>query len=127
MLSKTILIGRLGNTPSVKTSQDGKSYCRFTVATNSGYGDKKKTDWHMVTAFGRNAEACGKYLDKGSMVYVEGRLEYSTFEKDGQKHTKTEILADSVQFIPTGKKQEGQSQSQDDTTFSEPLNDEIPF
>ena len=104
MLNKVVLIGRVGRNVEVKTSKGGNSFCRITVATNSGFGDNKRTDWHNVVAFGKTADACGKYVQKGSLIHVEGSIQYEQYEKDGKKLTSTNILADHVQFI-TGMKQ----------------------
>lgn len=141
MLNKVMLIGRLGRDPERKTTQSGKSVCTFTLATDTGYGDNKKTDWHNITVFDKTADNCAKYLHKGSPAYVEGRISYDSYEKDGTKHTTTKNIANSVLFIATSK---AGSQAQpfndnphqatgyqppmsDDTFEGYPLNDEIPF
>ena len=101
MVNRVILIGRLGRSPELRHAQSGKSVCTFTLATDAGFGDNRKTDWHNITAFDKTAEACAKYLRKGSMVYVEGRITYDAYEKDGVRHTTTRILASDVRFIDT--------------------------
>lgn len=103
MLNKVMLIGRLGRDPERRTTQAGKPVCSFTLATDAGYGDNKKTDWHTIAVFGKTADNCAKYLHKGSLAYVEGRIFYDSYEKDGIKHTTTKIIADTVQFIATSK------------------------
>lgn len=137
MLNKVMLIGRLGRDPERKTTQSGKSVCTFTLATDTGYGDNKKTDWHNITVFDKTADNCAKYLHKGSPAYVEGRIAYDSYEKDGIKHTTTKIIANTVLFIatskvnaqaPTNGAPPGYQQTFSDDTFEGyPLDDEIPF
>lgn len=132
MLNKVMLIGRLGRDPESKITQSGKSVCTFTLATDTGYGDNKKTDWHNITVFDKAADNCAKFLRKGSPVYVEGRISYDAYEKDGIKHTTTKIIANTVLFIATSKVNAqappGYQQTFSDDTFEGyPLDDEIPF
>ncbi len=136
MLNKVMLIGRLGHSPELRQTQQGKSVCTFTMATDTGYGENKKTDWHKVTVFDKAADKCAKYLHKGSSVYVEGRLSYDTYEKDGIKRTAVKIIANDVRFI--GAKSDNpesaphpddgyQPPMSDDTFDGDPVNDEVPF
>ena len=136
MLNKVMLIGRLGDSPELRQTQQGKSVCTFTMATDTGYGDNKKTDWHKVTVFDKAADKCAKYLRKGSSVYVEGRLSYDTYEKDGIKRTSVKIIANDVRFIgaKSDNPEEAPQQNEgyqppmsDDTFEGYPLNDEVPF
>lgn len=96
-LNKVILVGRVGQTPDIKTFDSGKTVANFSVATND-YGEK--TTWHRVSVWGKSAEACSKYLEKGQMVTVDGRIEYRQWEKDGETRTATEIVAYKVDFGP---------------------------
>jgi len=112
-VNKAIIIGRLGKDPEVRSSQAGKAFCNMTVATDSGFGDKKITDWHTVVAFDKQAENCGRFLKKGSMVYVEGRISYDKYEKDGQTRYTTRIIASTVQFMDSKNSQGGFSQGYD--------------
>ncbi len=138
MFNKVILIGRLGRDPELKTAQSGKSYTSFTLATNDGFGDNKRTDWHNVTAFGTTAESICKYLKKGSACTIDGRIQYESYEKDGVKHNTTKIIADRATFIGSKadntnepsqqqKANEYQKPMSDDTFEGYPLNEEIPF
>lgn len=101
MFNSVVLVGRIGRNIELKKSKDDKSYCRLALATNSGYGDKKRTDWHDVTVFGNQAENCCKFLEKGSIVCVQGRIQYDSYEKDGHKIRTTSIIADEVTFLST--------------------------
>jgi single-strand DNA-binding protein len=109
-LNKTLTIGRLGQDPEVKYSQSGMAVCNFSVATSEERTDKntgekqEKTEWHKIVCFGKLAENCGKYLSKGRQCYVEGKLQTSSYEKDGQTHYATKIIADVVQFLDSAEK-----------------------
>jgi single-strand DNA-binding protein len=112
-MNHIVLIGRIGKDPEIRTTQGGKSCASFTLATDSGFGDNKKTDWHSVVCFDRSAEVVHKYLKKGSGCAVIGRLTYDTYEKDGQKRTVARIVAERVEFLP---RNENNSSSQTQTT-----------
>lgn len=103
-VNKAIVLGRLGRDPELRYMQNGQPVCRLNVATSRRYQNKnnemvEETEWHRITVWGKQAEHCNNYLTKGREVYVEGRLRTSSYEKDGQKHYTTEIVADTVQFI----------------------------
>jgi single-strand DNA-binding protein len=95
------IIGRLGADPELKHTPAGKSVCNLSVATDeyAGKDQPKRTEWHRVTVWAEQAEACGKYLSKGREVCVIGRLQTRSYEKDGQKRYSTEIVAEKVVFI----------------------------
>jgi single-strand DNA-binding protein len=103
MVNKVILIGRLGKDPEVRYTMDGGMICNFSVATDRGYGDKKKTDWHNIVTFKKTAEFCSTYLVKGAKVFIEGVIAYQEWEKDGEKKYKTEIIANNVQALSEKK------------------------
>lgn len=115
MINKAILVGRLGKDPEVRTGQSGKQFCNFTLATDTGFGDKRVTDWHNVVCFDKQAENCGRFLKKGSLVYVEGKISYDKYEKDGQTRITTRIIANSIQFLDTKSAQGGYDSSFDQT------------
>lgn len=103
-INKIILIGRLGADPETRQAQSGKAVTKFRIATDSGWGDNKTTDWHNIVTFDRTAEACAKYLTKGRMVYVEGRVSYRKWDKeDGTSQWFTDIIANDVQFLGGGE------------------------
>jgi single-strand DNA-binding protein len=103
-VNKAIILGNLGRDPETRYSRDGKPITNFSVATSQKYQDKEQTEWHNVVCFGRLAEISGEYLRKGSKVYVEGALRTSSWEKDGQKHYKTEIIAGQLQMLSSGER-----------------------
>ena len=101
---RVILVGHLGADPEVKYTQGGQAVANMRVATSESWKDsagarQERTEWHSIVAWGDQAEACGKYLGKGRLVAVEGKLQTRTYDKDGQKHYKTEIRADRVTFL----------------------------
>lgn len=102
-LNKVMLIGRLGKDPEVKTVGQTQ-VANFTVATSEKYTkdgvQQEKTEWSAVQAWGKLAEIAGKYLKKGSQVYVEGKLSTRSYDdKQGVKKYVTEIVANTVQFL----------------------------
>lgn len=97
-LNKVTLIGHVGRDPEMRNTASGAAVTSFTVATNrvSRAGDgstQEETEWHPVVAWDKLAETCNQYLRKGSKVYIEGRLQTRSWEQDGQKRYKTEIIA----------------------------------
>ncbi|MBU1343350.1 MAG: single-stranded DNA-binding protein [Proteobacteria bacterium] len=104
-LNKVMLIGNLGRDPEIRYSQQGLAVVNFSIATTEQWTDKntgdrqEKTEWHNIVVFGKQAETCEKYLSKGSQIYVEGRLQTSTYEKDGQTHYMTKVVASNFQFL----------------------------
>ena len=100
-LNKVMLIVRLGKDPELKYTQSGVAVVTFSIATSNQWKDtegnkQEKTEWHNIKAWRGLAETCGSYLKKGSKVYVEGKLEMSTWESDGKKNYKTEINLDNM-------------------------------
>jgi single-strand DNA-binding protein len=114
-LNKVMIIGNLGRDPEIRYTQQGLAVVTLAVATSEEWTDKtsgqkqEKTEWHRVKVFGKQGENCGKYLSKGSKVYVEGRLQTTSYEKEGQTHYSTDIVAATVQFL-SGRSDAGQGQ-----------------
>lgn len=112
-VNKAIVVGYLGRDPDLNETSGGNKVCRLNVATTRVWNNKQtdekveETEWHRVTVWGKQAVSCEKYLSKGRMVYVEGRLRTSKYEKDGQDHYSTEIVAEVVQFLGGGKGGDG--------------------
>lgn len=103
-VNKVVLIGRLGNKPELRYTPSGAAVSNFSMATNESWVDKsgvkqERTEWHRIVVWGKLAELCEKFLDKGRQAYVEGRLQTKEYEKDGQKRYTTEIQAQTVQFL----------------------------
>lgn len=111
-LNKAMVYGNLTRDPELKSLPSGMQVASFSLATNRTWNDKdgkkqEAVDYHNVTSFGKQAEVIAKYLTKGSPVYVEGRLQTQSWEKDGVKHYRTEIVVEQFQFGP--KKEVAQS------------------
>jgi len=108
-VNKVILVGRVGMVPEVKYTHDGRPIARFSLATHRIYRDRKgdrreETEWHRVVSFGKLAEICDRYLDKGRAIYVEGHLQTRKWsDKEGNLRSKTEILCDTVQLLSSGR------------------------
>ena len=103
-VNKVIIVGRLGRDPELRFLQNGNAVCKLNLATSEKYTNKnhelvETTEWHRITIWGKPAENAAKFLVKGSLVYIEGKLKTNTYEKDGQKHWVTEILATNVQYL----------------------------
>lgn len=98
-MNQAIIIGNLGRDPEVRQTQTGNTVARLSVATTYKGKGEPETEWHKVTVFGRQAEACQSYLQKGSKVAVTGRIRTQSYEKDGVKRYSTEIVAMSVEFL----------------------------
>lgn len=108
-LNKALIIGNLTRDPELKSLPSGIQVCSFSIATNHVYrdkdGNKKETaEFHNIVVFGRQAETSAQYLHKGDSALIEGRLQTRSWEADGQKKYRTEIVADRVQF---GEKRAG--------------------
>jgi single-strand DNA-binding protein len=140
-INKVIIIGRLGNDPEVRYTPSGAAVAKFSVATSEEWKDKnsgekkERTEWHRVTAWGKLGEICGEYLAKGRQVYVEGRLQTSSYDdKDGVKRYSTEIVASDVQFLGSKDSSGGRSgggapprESFGGQGGPPPADDDIPF
>lgn len=102
-----MLYGNLTRDPELRALPSGAQVASFGLATNRTYKDKdgnrqSQADFHNISVFGRQAENVAQYLKKGSPAFIEGRIQTRTWEKDGQKQYRTEIVADRVQFGPKG-------------------------
>ncbi len=106
-LNRVILVGRLGANPVVRETKSGKRMTQFPLATSiAGKGDEpKRTSWHSILVWGRQAEVCAEFLTKGRNVCVEGSLQPSVYQsKEGVTQKKVEILADRVHFLDSKKR-----------------------
>lgn len=137
-VNKVILIGRLGRDPELRHTKGGTAVANMSIATDDSFTDKegnrqKTTEWHRIVMWDKTAENCVKYLNKGSQVYVEGKLQTRKWEdKDGQERTTTEIVARNVTFLDSksdreGSQQGGQQGGQQDRDQGPPPDEDLPF
>lgn len=106
-INKVFLFGNLTRDPELRALPSGMNVSSFSVATNRVFKDRdgkkqEQTDFHNVVVFGRQADTINQYLKKGSSVFIEGRMQTRSWEKDGKKNYRTEVIADRVQFGPRG-------------------------
>lgn len=105
MINKAILIGNLGRDPEVRYTADGRAVASFSIATSERWKDRntgemqERTEWHRIVAFGKLGEICGEYLSKGRQVYIEGRLQTTSWEKDGVTRYTTEVIASEMKML----------------------------
>ena len=131
-VNKAIILGRLGQDP-VTRSNEGKTICAFSVATDESYTNKKgekikNTQWHSVVSFGKLAEIAIKYLHKGDQIFIEGKLKTRTWEdKDGSKHTATDIIASSFVFLGEKKETNQNKNYEPDSNIIPFLDNDVPF
>lgn len=103
-VNRVILVGRLGRDPETRFTTSGQAVANFSLATDETYKDRsgerqKRTEWHKIVAWGKSAELAQQYLKKGSLIYIEGRLQTREWEKDGQKRQTTEIVLTGMKFL----------------------------
>jgi single-strand DNA-binding protein len=137
-LNKVLLIGRLGQDPTVRYSQAGSAVTNFSMAVSESWTDKQgqkqeKTEWINCVAFGKQAETLEKYLTKGSQVYIEGRIQTYSYEKDGKTLYSTKINISNFQFLDSKKAEPDQGsrperqQRQQTAAYDESDISDIPF
>lgn len=141
-LNRVHLLGNLGADPELKMTNNGQSVLKMRLATTESYLDRNKvrqerTEWHNVVVWGKRAEALGKFLTKGSRLFVEGGLRTTSYDdKDGNKRYRTEIVANNI--ILAGSRGDGASRSEPrgetggggygDDDYAAPMDeDSIPF
>lgn len=114
-LNRVMLIGRVGRDSEMRYTQSGAAVTNFSLATNyvrrdPTSGDQvPETDWHNIVTWEKLAEICGQFVTKGRRVYVEGRLRIRSWEgQDGQKHQRTEIVANQVILLDSNRQREGE-------------------
>lgn len=103
-LNRVQLIGRLGADPELKYTQSGMAVATFNLATNRQWPGKdgnlqEETEWHTIVAWDKLAQLCSDYLGKGRLVYIEGRIHTRSWEHNGQKQYKTEIVASDMLIL----------------------------
>ncbi|OGZ53977.1 MAG: hypothetical protein A3H64_03840 [Candidatus Ryanbacteria bacterium RIFCSPLOWO2_02_FULL_45_11c] len=131
-VNKVMLIGNLTRDPEVRSMPSGQPVANFGIATNRVWRDKEgqkqqQADFHNVVAFGKLAETISQYMKKGNMIYVEGRLTTRNWDApDGAKKSRTEIIAETVQFGPRPGGGQGGSYSQESGAGNTPRQTQQP-
>ncbi|MEO6694364.1 MAG: single-stranded DNA-binding protein [Ignavibacteria bacterium] len=134
-LNKVLLIGHLGKDPELSYTPSGVAVCKFTLATNESYkGDDgnwvEKTEWHNITAWRKLGEICSQYLKKGSKVYLEGKIQTDSYEKDGKKNYFTKIVLNEMVMLDSKGASSGENgtlEKQTEGVKSESTDDDLPF
>jgi single-strand DNA-binding protein len=117
-INKVIIVGNLGRDPETRFMPSGGAVTNVSVATSKSWRDresgeqKERTEWHRVVFFNRLAEIAGEYLKRGSKIYLEGELRTREWEREGQKHYTTEIVANEMQMLDSKANMEGGSMSE---------------
>ncbi|MDP6672307.1 MAG: single-stranded DNA-binding protein [Arenicellales bacterium] len=130
MVNKVIIVGNLGHDPQLRQMENGTEIATFSVATSEKWKDKNgekqsKTEWHKIVAFGKVAEIIGKYLAKGSKVYIEGKLQTRSWEDDaGNKKYTTEIVMNG---FDSKLEMLGENKKVETSPPVKELNDDIPW
>ena len=128
MINRVTLLGHLGNDPEVKHLDSGKTVANFSIATTESWKDKNgekqsSTEWHNVVAWEKLAEIVEKWLSKGSLIYLEGKLTTRSWEdKDGNTRYTTEVLANTIKMLG-GKN--GEAKKEEPEPVEE--TDDLPF
>lgn len=133
-VNKVILVGRLGKDPETRYMPSGGAVANFSMATSEKWNDKQtgeqkeKTEWHRVVMFNRLAEIAAEYLSKGSVVYIEGKLQTRKWDKDGHTNYTTEIVANQMQMLGgRGERSEAPREEPAPPPAGGEFDDDIPF
>ncbi len=138
MINKVILIGRLGADPEIRYTPSGAEVATFRIATSESWTNKsgekeERTEWHRIVAWRGLAKICGEYLNKGKLVYIEGKLRNRSWEdKEGNKRTTTEIEATEMKMLGGAGEATRKTKEPETEYTSPPVKDEkgeedIPF
>lgn len=124
-VNKIMLLGNLGHDPELRYTPKGNAVVTLSLATNRDAkgpnGEKRtETDWHRATVWGKRAELCAKYLEKGSRIFVEGELQSRSWtDKEGQVHRSSEIWVDDVRFLSPVRKESDKNPAVEQENFAQ--------
>ncbi len=138
MVNRVFLIGRLGRDPELRYTQSRTAVANFSMATDERWADsdgnrQQRTEWHRIVAFGKLGEICGKYLKKGRLVFIEGRIQTREWDdRDGNKRYTTEIVASNMQMLESRNAATEGGGAENGSQEQEPMevgitDDDIPF
>ena len=131
-LNKVMIIGNLGRDPEIRTTPSGQKVANFSVACTEKYKGKdgnrqERTEWFNCQVWGGQAEVVERYLKKGSSVYCEGRLQTRSWDKDGQKQYRTEMIVNAFQMLGGRQEQSTQNTQSVQNDGPPPMDDDLPF
>ena len=117
-LNRVTLIGNVGKDPEIKTFASGNKVANITLATSERYKDrngeqKEETEWHSVQAFGKLADVVERFVHKGSLLYLDGKIRTRSYEADGRTMYKTEIVANGIQMLDRRQQEQRPAQADD--------------
>lgn len=133
MFNKVTLVGRLGADPELRYTQNSTPVANFSLATDESYTDKdgnrqKKTEWHRIVVWSKQAENASQYLAKGRTALIEGKIQTRQFQdQEGQTRYVTEIIAQNVVFLPSGQGQGQQDSGGTAPGGTDDAGEEVPF
>jgi single-strand DNA-binding protein len=115
-VNRVILVGRVGGDPQIRYTSGGQAVANFSIATDESYKNKdgekvKKTEWHRCVIWGKLAEIVEQYVTKGSLLYLEGKISTSEWEKDGEKKTSKDIVCDTMRMLGGNEREERQEKT----------------
>ncbi len=132
-LNKCMLIGNVGQSPEVRSTQSGSRVARLSLATNRSWTDaagskKEETQWHTCQFWGRLCDVVEQYVKKGDRLYVEGRIEYRSVEKDGEKRYYTDVVVSELVMLgATGGKGEAHESAPTANESGSDADEDLPF
>ena len=135
-VNKAIIVGNVGSDPDIRTMPNGNQVVNLSIATSDEWKDKntgekkEKTEWHRCVFFNKIADIAAQYVNKGSKIYVEGRLQTRSYEQDGVKKYSTEIVVNDMQMLDsknTNSNNEVKEASNNDIAKFDSFDDDIPF
>jgi single-strand DNA-binding protein len=132
-VNKVILLGRAGKDPEIKSTANGMTIANLSLATDESRKDQqgnwqKETTWHNLVAFKKTAEIIQQYVQKGSVLYVEGKIQTRSWEKDGVKQYRTEIVVNELTMLDGGQKRDPVATFQPGPSEIQEVDDsDIPF
>ncbi|MFL5822538.1 MAG: single-stranded DNA-binding protein [Solirubrobacteraceae bacterium] len=130
-INRVVLTGNLTRDPELRATSGGLAVCKLGIAVNTRRKGsdgqwEEKPNYFRVTVFGRQAESCSNYLKKGRAVAIDGRLEWSSWENEGQKRESIDIIADTVQFLG-GREEAGSGNGNGSSGGVQPVESDVPI
>lgn len=129
-VNKVTLVGNVGRDPEVRQTQGGTKVANTSLATTYKYGEKEETDWHRLVFWDKLAEVVEKWVKKGDRIYIEGRIKYGSYDKDGITYPTTEIHVREMVMLGGSKQEEepaAKPRPEPQPDLSLPEDDDLPF